>query len=299
MNLKPLEGNVAVVAGSTRGAGRGIAVSLGEAGATVYCTGRSTRGNPSPMNRPETIEETAEMVTERGGIGIAVRTDHSRENEVKALFKRVQQEQNGQLDILVNDIWGSESLIEFGTPFWEYDIQNAVQVQETAVHTHMMTSRYGVPLMVKRRKGLILEITDGMTYNYRGSLPYSMAKVGTIHLAEAMAEDLTHEGYSGITAMALTPGFLRSEEMLEKFGVTEDNWRDGAKTDPDFIVSESPYYVGRAAASLAADPEVHRFHGQALSSWDLMHEYNFTDINGSQPDWGEHFEKKYGPDTVR
>ncbi|HET7578788.1 MAG TPA: SDR family oxidoreductase [Bacillales bacterium] len=293
--MKPLEGKVAVVAGATRGAGRGIAVSLGEAGATVYCTGRTTRDHPSPMKRPETIEETADMVTERGGNGIPVRVDHSVESEVQALFERVRAEQNGQLDILVNDIWGSESNIHWDKAFWEEDVQTAIHVQETAVHTHMITSRYGVPLMVERGTGLILEITDGQTYKVRGPLPYSMAKIGTIHMAEVMAAQLDWKGLTGITALALTPGFLRSEEMLERFGVTEENWREGAKVDPDFILSESPRYVGRAAAALGGDPGVHRFHGQALSSWELMHEYGFTDIDGTQPDWGKH----YGEDAER
>lgn len=297
--MTPLTGKVAVVAGSTRGAGRGIAVSLGEAGATVYCTGRSTRENPSSMNRPETIEETAEMVTARGGKGIAVRVDHLVESEVKALFERVQEEQNGQLDILVNDIWGSESKIEWGVPFWENNVQTSIQILQSALHTHMITSRYGVPLMVAQGKGLIVEITDGQTYKVRGSLPYSMAKIGAIHLAEVMAAQLDWKELTGITALALTPGFLRSEEMLEHFGVIEENWREGAKVDADFIVSETPYYIGRALASLAGDPDVHRFHGNALSSWDLMHEYHFSDIDGTQPDWGEHYKKKHGPDAVR
>ncbi|WP_226577918.1 SDR family oxidoreductase [Halobacillus litoralis] len=295
--MKPLEGKVAVVAGATRGAGRGIAVSLGEAGATVYCTGRSTRENKSSMNRPETIEETAEMVNERGGTGIPVRVDHSIEDEVKALFERVQEEQSGQLDILVNDIWGSESLIKWDKTFWEDDVQNTFKVLENAIHTHMITSRYGVPLMVERGEGLIVEITDGQTYQVRGPMSYSLSKIGVIHMAEVMAEQLEGRELSGITSLSLTPGFLRSEEMLEIFGVTEENWRDGEETDPDFAMSESPFYVGRALASLAADPDVHRYHGKALSSWDLMHVYDFTDINGTQPDWGEHYKKKYGPDV--
>jgi NAD(P)-dependent dehydrogenase (short-subunit alcohol dehydrogenase family) len=297
--MKPLKGKVAVVAGSTRGAGRGIAVSLGEAGATVYCTGRSTRESRSSMNRPETIEETAEMVNERGGIGIPIRVDHSVESEVEALFKRVQEEQDGQLDILVNDIWGGESNIHWDKPFWEDDVNTAIRVLNNSVHTHMITSRYGVPLMVAQGKGLIVEITDGQTYKPRGPMPYSMAKISAIHMAEVMADQLDWKELSGITALALTPGFLRSEEMLEKFGVTEENWRDGATADPDFIVSETPFYVGRALASLAADPDVHRFHGQSLSSWDLMHVYHFTDIDGTQPDWGEHYKKKHGPNAVR
>lgn len=297
--MKPLEGKVAVVAGATRGAGRGIAVSLGEAGATVYCTGRTTRKTKSPMNRPETIEDTADLVSERGGLGIAVRVDHSVEGEVQALFERVQEEQDGQLDILVNDIWGAESEIHWNKPFWDDDVSTAIQVIENAVFTHMITSRYGVPLMVARGKGLIVEITDGQTYKNRGPLSYSLSKIGAIHMAEVMAGQLDWKGLTGITALALTPGFLRSEEMLEKFGVTEDNWQDGAKVDSDFIASESPYYVGRATAALAADPDVHRFHGKALSSWDLMHIYTFTDIDGTQPDWGEHYKKKHGPSAVR
>ncbi len=296
---RALEGKVAVVAGATRGAGRGIAVSLGEAGATVYCTGRSTREHKSSMNRPETIEETADMVTKRGGQGIAVPVNHSVEAEVKALFQRVDREQNGQLDVLVNDIWGSEAKIRWDIPFWEDDVQTAISVLESAIHTHMITSRYGVPLMVARRCGLIVEITDGQTYKVRGPLAYSLAKIGAIHMAEVMARHLDWQALPNITALALTPGFLRSEEMLERFGVTEKHWKSGAQVDADFIVSESPFYMGRAVAALAADPIVHRFHGQALSSWDLMHVYQFTDIDGTQPDWGEHYKKKHGRDATR
>ncbi len=297
--MKPLEGKVAVVAGATRGAGRGIAVSLGEAGATVYCTGRSTRKKGSPMDRPETIEDTAEMVNERGGVGIPVRVDHSVESEVKMFFERVQDEQSGQLDILVNDIWGSESMIQWEKTFWEDDVQNTFRVLENAIHTHVITSRYGAPLMVEKGKGLIVEITDGQTYQVRGPLPYSLAKTGVIHMAEVMAEQLNSRELSGITSLAVTPGFLRSEEMLEIFGVTEENWKEGAQVDENFIVSESPFYIGRAVAALAADSDVHRYNGRALSSWDLMHVYNFTDINGTQPDWGEHYKKLFGPDAER
>lgn len=297
--IRPLQGQVAVVAGATRGAGRGIAVSLGEAGATVYCTGRSTRAHKSPMDRPETIEETAEMVNQRGGHGIPVKVDHSVESEVQAFFHRVAEEQHGRLDVLVNDIWGSESHIHWDTPFWEDDVRTAIHVLENAIHTHLITSRYGVPLMVARRSGLIVEITDGQTYKVRGPLSYSLAKIGAIHMAEVMAGQLDWQELPGITAVSLTPGFLRSEDMLDKFGVTEGNWQQGAQVDADFLVSESPFYVGRAAAALAADPEVHRFHGQALSSWDLMHVYNFTDIDGTQPDWGAHYKTKHGPDATR
>ncbi|WP_274653620.1 SDR family oxidoreductase [Paenibacillus humicola] len=283
--MKPLQGKVAVVAGATRGAGRGIAVALGEAGAVVYCTGRSVRGNLSGMNRKETIEETAEMVTEAGGTGIPVRTDHTAEEEVKALFERVADEQAGRLDILVNDIWGGDPLTEWGKPFWEHSLADGLQMQRLAVRTHMITSRYGAPLMVAGKKGLLIEITDGVDYRYRGNIYYSLAKISAIHLAEAMAEDLRP---FGVTAVALTPGFLRSEAMLDHFGVSEDNWRKAARTDPHFLMSETPAFVGRAAAALAADPDVFRKTGQALSSWSLSDEYGFTDCDGSRPHWGNY-----------
>lgn len=290
---KALRGKVAVVAGATRGAGRGIAVSLGEAGATVYCTGRSIRGKPASGNRPETIEETAEMVTAGGGTGIHVQVDHSDEQQVKALFERVAAEQNGQLDLLVNDIWGGETLTDWGVPFWEHSLENGLLMQRRAIHTHMITSYYGVPLMVARRQGLVIEITDGTNYDYRGNLYYSLAKISVIHLAEAMAADLRPHT---ITALALTPGFLRSEEMLDYFGVTEANWRDGAKKEPHFIASETPYYIGRAVVALASDPEVARKSGKALSTWELMPEYDLIDKDGRRPDWGKYFKEVVEPE---
>jgi NAD(P)-dependent dehydrogenase (short-subunit alcohol dehydrogenase family) len=283
---KTLHGTVAVVAGATRGAGRGIAVSLGEAGATVYVTGRSTRDNAATEGRPETIDETAEMVTSRGGKGIAVRVDHTVEDEVKALFERVRREQDGRLDLLVNDIWGGDELAEWGRPFWEQSLQKGFLMQDRAVRSHITTARYGAPLMVERRRGLIIEITDGTDYAYRGNFFYSLAKVSNIHMAEAMAEDLRP---FTVTALALTPGFLRSEAMLDRFGVTEEDWRDGARKDPHFIASETPYYVGRAVVALASDPKVSEKSGRTLSSWDLAREYGFTDIDGRQPHWGEYF----------
>ncbi|WP_248928785.1 SDR family oxidoreductase [Paenibacillus hamazuiensis] len=286
--MKPLQGKVAVVAGATRGAGRGIAAMLGEAGATVYVTGRTTRERKSDMNRTETIEETAELVTAKGGVGIPVRVDHSVEAEVKALFERVGREQDGRLDILINDIWGCDPLNVWGQTFWEHSLADGLLTQQRAVHTHMITSYYGAPLMIARRQGLIIEITDGTDYAYRGNLYYSLAKISVIHLAEAMAAELKEHG---VTALALTPGFLRSEAMLDHFGVTEANWRDGAKKDPHFIASETPYFVGRAAAALAADPNVSEKAGKALSSWDLSREYGFMDIDGSSPHWGDYFQK--------
>jgi NAD(P)-dependent dehydrogenase (short-subunit alcohol dehydrogenase family) len=298
--MKPLEGKVAVVAGATRGAGRGIAVELGAAGATVICTGRSTREHRSDLNRPETIDETAELVTRTGGVGIAVRVDHTREDEVQALFGRVKRE-HGRLDILVNDIWGGEKLVEWGKHFWELDLTQAFKLIERSIFTHVITSKYGAPLMFETGTGLILEITDGDGDYYRGNLVYDFIKNGVIRLAKAMAAEFNGQlvadpsGASApkpnarITVAALTPGFLRSEEMLEHFGVTESNWRDGAKKDPNFIASETPHYIGRAVAALATDPNRSRFAGKALSSWGLSEVYDFTDLDGSKPHWGRHF----------
>jgi NAD(P)-dependent dehydrogenase (short-subunit alcohol dehydrogenase family) len=286
MTVKALHDKIAVVAGGTRGAGRGIAVQLGAAGATVYVTGRSVRGNPSNMGRSETIEETAEQVTAAGGLGIAVRVDHTVEEEVKNLFARVQSEQKGQLDIMINDIWGGDVLCEWGKPFWEQRLNDGILMQQRAVHSHLMTSHYAAPLMIARKRGLIIEITDGIDYSYRGNLYYSLAKISTIHLAEAMVSDLRPYG---ITALAVTPGFLRSEAMLDHFGVTEANWRDAAAQDPHFIASETPTFIGRAIAALAADPNVNIKSGKALSSWGLSTEYGFTDLDGSRPHWGNYF----------
>ena len=285
--MKPLTGKVAVVAGATRGAGRGIAVELGAAGATVYCTGRSVRGQPSDLNRPETIDETAELVTEAGGVGIAVQTDHTKEEEVKALFEQVSAEQGGQLDVLVNDVWGGDALTEWDKSFWELDLEKGLKMLERAVFTHIITGRYGAPLMVARGGGLIIEIGDGDTLEYRGNFMYDLVKTSVIRLALAMAEDFQKQELK-ITAVALTPGFLRSEEMLDHFGVSEANWQDGAKKDPNFIASETPHFVGRAVVALASDPNVHGKSGQASSSWGLSDEYGFTDRGGATPHWGRY-----------
>ena len=289
--MKPLKGRVAVVAGATRGAGRGIACMLGEAGATVYCTGRSVRGKPATADRPETIEETAEMVTARGGAGIHAQVDHTVEEQVKALFRRVRKEQ-GRLDVLVNDVWGGDELTEWSKPFWKLSLDKGFLMLDRAVHSHIITSRYGVPLMLERDEGLIVEITDGddeSNAQYRGTLFYDLVKISVIRLALAMAQELrdTH-----ITAVALTPGFLRSEQMLDHFGVTEENWRDAISKDPYFAISETPFYVGRAVAALAADPEVRARTGKALTSWGLAREYGFTDVDGRQPDVTAFFDEK-------
>ena len=285
---QPLLNQVSVVAGATRGAGRGIARMLGAAGATVYCTGRSVRGHPATAGRPETIEETAEMVTAAGGRGIAVRTDHTVQAEVERLFARVRTEQ-GRLDVLVNDIWGGDALTEWGAPFWELSTAQGLELLERAVHSHIVTSRHGVPLMVERNAGLVVEVTDGDTLGYRGNLFYDLAKNAVIRLAYAMAADLhAHR----VTAVAITPGMMRSEAVLDHFGVTEENWRDAIAEDPYFTESETPYYVGRAVAALAADPDVGARSGGLLSSWGLAKEYGFTDVDGRRPDWGSFFPRK-------
>ena len=288
MPEQPLRNQVAVVAGATRGAGRGIARMLGAAGATIYCTGRSVRGRPATPGRPETIEETAELVTAEGGRGIAVRTDHTVESEVEKLFARVRAEA-GRLDILVNDIWGGDALTEWGRPFWELSIAQGQQMLERALHSHFITSRHGAPLMIERDAGLIVEVTDGDTLGYRGNFFYDLVKNAVIRIAYAMAADLRAHH---VTALAITPGFLRSEAVLDFFGVTEASWRDAIQQDPYFAESETPCLVGRAVAALAADPNVGAKSGGLFSSWALSKEYGLTDVDGRRPDWGTFFPRK-------
>jgi Dehydrogenases with different specificities (related to short-chain alcohol dehydrogenases) len=275
-----LQGKIALVAGGTRGAGRAIALTLAEAGATVYVTGRSTLEHAATAGRPETIDETAALITAKGGKAIAIRVDHTDEEQVRTLFERVQREQNGQLDILVNDIWGGDELTSWDKKFWEHDLQKGLLMQERAVRTHMITSWYAAPLLVARHQGLIIEITDGLDYKYRGNLYYSLAKISTIHLAQGMAADLRA---ADVTVLALTPGFLRSEAMLDHFHVSEENWREGAQQDPYFIASETPFYIGRAVVALASDPGVARRTGQVFYAGDLARNYGFTDVDGTQP----------------
>ncbi|MFI6452350.1 SDR family oxidoreductase [Streptosporangium amethystogenes] len=281
-------GAVALVAGGTRGAGRGIAAELGAAGMTVYVTGRSTRAGRSDLDRPETIEDTAELVSARGGTGIAVRCDHSDPEQVRALIDRIGREQ-GRLDLLVNDVWGGDPLAEWDKPLWEHDLDNGLRMLHRAVDTHIITSRFALPLMIARRSGLVVEITDGTERDidevlggYRGSFFYDLAKHAVIRLARNQAAELKPHG---VAAVALTPGFLRSEAMLDHFGVTEENWRDGALKDPHFAASETPAYIGRAVAALAADPEIMARTGGSYSTGGLAAEYGFTDVDGSQPDF--------------
>jgi NAD(P)-dependent dehydrogenase (short-subunit alcohol dehydrogenase family) len=285
---RPLADSVALVAGGTRGAGRAIAEELGAAGATVYVTGRSTRGGRSEMNRPETIEETAEEVTARGGRGIPVRVDHTDPAQVAELVRRIEVDQDGRLDLLVNDIWGGDWLTNWDVSFWEHDLANGLRMQQTGVHTHVITSWHAVPLMVRRHGGVVVEITDGVSPDYRGNLFYDLAKASVIRIAMGQAEELREHG---VAVVALTPGFLRSEAILDEFGVTEANWRDGIVKDPHFAASETPYFVARAVVALATDPDVFARTGQALSSWGLAKVYGFRDVDGNRPDWGAYFEE--------
>lgn len=309
-----LKGKIALVAGATRGGGRGIAIALGEAGATVYCTGRSSRkrirGQQPPPGRPETIEETAELVTAAGGRGIPVRVDHTEPAEVKKLAALIKRHHK-RLDILVNDVWGGDALTEFGKPFWTTNLDNGLRMLKQAIHSHIITSHFAVPLMLgprrgtsRKSRGIILEITDGDAFYYRGNIFYDLVKISVIRLAFAMARELRKRD---ITSLALTPGFMRSESVLGHFGVTEANWKEAGKrkdahlnsedqndSPADFLMSESPRYLGRAVVALAADPQAKKKSGRVFSTWALAREYGFTDIDGTRPDWGRHATKKYG-----
>jgi NAD(P)-dependent dehydrogenase (short-subunit alcohol dehydrogenase family) len=278
-----LAGRVALVAGATRGAGRGIAVQLGAAGATVYVTGRSTRAARSEMDRSETIEETADLVTAAGGQGIPVQVDHLEPAQVEALVERIRREQ-GALHILVNDIWGATRM-EWNKTVWESSLDYGLRTLRLAIDTHAITSHFALPLLIETRGGLVVEVTDGTTdYNaghYRVSFFYDLAKSAVNRMAFALAHELRPHG---ATAVALTPGWLRSEAMLDAYRVTEANWQDATKVQPHFAISETPAFVGRAVTALAQDPDVARWNGQSLSSGQLARVYGFTDLDGSQPD---------------
>jgi NAD(P)-dependent dehydrogenase (short-subunit alcohol dehydrogenase family) len=289
----PLKGKTALVAGATRGAGRAIAVQLGAAGATVYVTGRTTRDSVSEVGRAtETIEETAELVTAAGGTGIAVPTDHLERDQVHALVERVDREQ-GRLDVLVNDVWGGEHLVgevlQTKPRMWEYDLDKGMRMLELGVRTHIITSSLALPLLVRNPGGLVVEVTDGTAESnkhYRENFFYDLTKNAPIRMAFCLGEELKDVGG---TAVSITPGFLRSEQMLDGFGVTEDNWRDACAKVPEFAISESPVFVGRAVVALAADPGRQRWNGQSLSSGQLAKEYGFTDADGSRPDCWTYF----------
>jgi NAD(P)-dependent dehydrogenase (short-subunit alcohol dehydrogenase family) len=278
-----LAGKVALVAGATRGAGRGIAVQLGAAGATVYATGRTSGSRRSEMNRPETIEETAALVDAAGGRGIAVRVDHLVPDEVRALMARIESEHGG-LHILVNDIFGLTTM-ELNKSVWESSLEIGLRTLHLAVDTHAITSHFALPLLIKKPGGLVVEVTDGTdeynAANYRVSFFYDLAKASVNRMAFALAHELKPHG---ATALSLTPGWLRSEAMLNAYCVSEANWRDATKIQPHFAISESPAFVGRAVAALAQDPDVSRWNGKSLSSGQLAKIYGFTDLDGSQPD---------------
>ena len=275
--MKPLEGKVAVVAGSARGAGRGISCMLGEAGATVYCTARSARGNLVTKKRPETIDETAEMVTARGGVGIPVRVDHTVPEEVERLFKRVKREQ-GRLDVLVNNVNG-DAMYQWKRS-WDISLDIGLSILKAAIYSHIVNAHYAVPLMLATRNGLIVEITDGDGFYYRGNLYYDLTKTTTIRLAMDFGYELRKKK---IAVVAVTPGFLRSEVVLESLGVTEANWRDAVKKRPEFAESETPFFVGRAIAALAADPRMMKKSGRVFNAAELAREYDFTDVDGRSP----------------
>jgi NAD(P)-dependent dehydrogenase (short-subunit alcohol dehydrogenase family) len=296
-----LRGRIAVVAGATRGAGRGIAAALGEAGATVICTGRTTRTRRSEYNRAETIEETAALVTELGGTGIAAAGDHLDPEHVKRLADRIRKK-HGHIDVLVNDIWGGELLkggpADWNTPIWKHNLNDGLRILRLAIDTHLITSHHLLPLLIEKPGGLLIEVTDGTAeYNashYRISVFYDLAKVAVNRLAFSQGHEL--EKYAA-TAVAITPGWLRSEMMLDNFGVSEGNWREaiqrteGPAAPPDFALSESPRYVGRGVAALAADVHRNRWNTRSLTSGQLAHEYGFTDIDGSQPDIWRYIEE--------
>ncbi|WP_165989145.1 SDR family oxidoreductase [Streptomyces sp. YIM 98790] len=283
----PLAGRVALVAGATRGAGRAMAVELGRGGATVYVTGRTTRDRVSEVGRPtETIEQTAELVDAAGGRGIAVPTDHLEPEQVRALTERIDREQ-GRLDILVNDIWGGDHLLgeTFTVKLWDVGLETGLRMLRLGVETHLVTSHFALPLLIRNPGGLVIEVTDGTAEyngaNYRDQMYYDLAKNAPLRMAFGLARELREYG---ATAVCVTPGFLRSEQMLDHFGVSEENWRDAIAKEPHFGISETPLLLGRGVAALAADPERDRWNGRSLSSYDLGREYGVTDADGSLPD---------------
>jgi NAD(P)-dependent dehydrogenase (short-subunit alcohol dehydrogenase family) len=281
---KPLTGRVALVAGATRGAGRGIARALGEAGATVYCTGRSVKGKPSPYGRPETIDETAAMIKAAGGTAIARRVDHTNEPDVKALFRRILRAHQ-RIDIVVDSVAGEDPLLKPHGFLWETDLKNADVMFRQGLTSRIITAKHAALAMLPAKRGLIVEVTENDIIG-GGANPIAHAvKTAQKVLPLQWATELAAHR---ITVLAITPGFLRSESVLQHFGVTEDNWRDAGKTDPNFLASESPWFVGRAIAALAADAKVQDRTGMLVSSWELARDYGFSDYDGRHPDWGRH-----------
>ena len=292
--------NTALVTGATRGCGRAIAVELGRGGATVYVTGRTTRKSASPMKRAETIEETAELVDAAGGRGVPVRCDFTSVADVDALRARVGEESGG-LDVLVDDVWGGDPFVDFEKPYWESSLDDALTLVHNALDTHLIALHRLLPLVMRRPGGVVIEVTDGDDEEYVGAgIPYYLAKCGVRALGRALGAELAAHGCVGLS---VTPGFLRSEAMLDLFGVTEPDWRDAVAgaCGPDFAISETPYYLARGVAALVRDPSASRFAGRTLASWTLMHEYGFTDVDGSRPDWGRWYAEvhKAGQDPAK
>ena len=281
---RPLTGRVALVAGATRGAGRGIARALGEAGATVYCTGRSVRGKPSPYRRPETIDETAALIVADGGKATAVRVDHTKEAEVKALFRRILRAHK-RIDVVVDSVAGEDPLMGTYGFLWQADLTNADAIFRQGLTSRIITAKHAALAMMPARRGLIVEVTEGDIIGGGGNPMSQAVKMAQKVLPLLWAAELAPHG---IAAMAITPGFLRSESMLQHFGVTEENWRDAGKKDSNFLQSESPLFVGRAIAALAADPKVQARTGMLFSSWELGRDYGLSDYDGRRPDWGRH-----------
>jgi NAD(P)-dependent dehydrogenase (short-subunit alcohol dehydrogenase family) len=280
----PLGGRVALVAGATRGAGRGVARALGEAGAVVYCTGRSVKGRPSAYKRPETIHETAAMINDAGGTAIAVRVDHSVESEVKALFRRIVRAHE-RIDIVVDSVAGEHPLMKRYGFMWQAELKDADTIFRQALTSRLITARHAALAMIRARRGIIVEVTENDLLGGGGNPMAQTVKVAQKMLPLFWAAELEPHG---VAVMSVTPGFLRSESVLQHFGVTEANWRDAGSKDSNFLESESPLYVGRAVAALAADPNVLDRTGMLHSSWELARHYRFTDYDGRRPDWGRH-----------
>jgi NAD(P)-dependent dehydrogenase (short-subunit alcohol dehydrogenase family) len=287
--MKTLANKVAVVAGATRGCGRALAQALGAQGATVYCTGRSAHGHAATAGRPETLEETVALVEAAGGRGVLVQVDHTVPAQVEALAQQVRREA-GRLDVLVNDVWGGDALTQWGTPFWQADLTQVLTLLERGLASHLITSRLLAPLLVEGKAGLLVEVGDGEGPWYRGNLPYDLVKAAVLRLAFAQAVELRPHG---VTAVAVTPGFLRSEAMLTHFGVTEATWREAIAKDPHSAQSETPHYLARGVAALAGDPQAHTLTGRALTSAFLARRYGFTDVDGRSPDWPGYFAQHF------
>jgi NAD(P)-dependent dehydrogenase (short-subunit alcohol dehydrogenase family) len=281
---KPLADRVAIVAGATRGAGRGIARALGEAGAAVYCTGRSTGTQPSTYKRPETIEQTAALINDAGGTAFALRVDHTVESDVEALFQRVMGA-HGRLDVVVNSIAGEDPLMRQWGFMWQADLTHADVVFRQALTSHIITAKHAALAMVPQKRGTIVEITENDVLGGGGNPMAQVVKSALKMLPLFWAAELAPHG---VAVIAVTPGFLRSESMLERLSVTEETWRDAGRVDRNFLESESPLYVGRAVAAVAGDPNVMARTGMLFSSWELARDYGFTDYDGRRPDWGRH-----------